>query len=67
MAFGINGDYGKHSGFPLLQTEDKDYGTSAAGGGYMASKDNNGAIDFNERERYVDLSGVSAFCNSRVS
>ena len=66
MAFGINGDYGKHSSFPLLQSEDKDYGTSA-GGGYMASNDKNGAIDFNERERYVDLSGVSAFCNPKVS
>ena len=26
----------------------------------------NQAIDFNERERYVDLSGVSAFCHPQA-
>ena len=54
----LSGISGKASHFPLLGNDDK---PATSGGGYVASAKND-AIDFNAKERYVDLSGVSAFC-----
>ena len=40
------------------------YGSVGAGGGYISQKTD--AIDFKAKERHVDISGVSTFCNPKV-
>lgn len=47
--------------------KDYSFGDVAAGGGYISQNNSNNADLFNQKERDIDLSQVSAFCNPNVA